>query len=254
MSAIQLLAQKNFITFSKVIAKLYGVNAAILLGAMCTYQSYNDEQEFVKTQAEIADDTCLSAYEIRTATNLLQKDGVLIVELKGVPAQNHYKVVENKLLKILTTGSEKFTQQDVENFDNYTTNNTNIIYTNKKEKKKNNNKGRVCGTVDEVILAQSAELQEPLRDFVEMRKAIKKPITTKGLELAVKKLRQMAKSTTEAIEIINQSIMNSWQSFYPLHNDKGNKQNFVRQGSTQALLDSMSEEKRRSMGIFVDDD
>lgn len=254
MSAIQLLAQKNFITFSKVIAKLYGVNAAILLGAMCTYQSYNDEQEFVKTQSEIADDTCLSAYEIRTATNLLQKDGVLIVELKGVPAQNHYKVVENKLLKILTTGSEKFTQQDVENFDNYTTNNTNIIYTNKKEKKKNNNKGRVCGTVDEVILAQSAELQEPLRDFVEMRKAIKKPITTKGLELAVKKLRQMAKSTAEAIEIINQSIMNSWQSFYPLHNDKGNKQNFVRQGSTQALLDSMSEEKRRSMGIFVDDD
>lgn len=254
MSAIQLLAQKNFITFSKVIAKLYGVNAAILLGAMCTYQSYNDEQEFIKTQAEIADDTCLSAYEIRTATNLLQKDGVLIVELKGVPAQNHYKVVENKLLKILTTGSEKFTQLDVENFDNYTTNNTNIIYTNKKEKKKNNNKGDVCGTVDEVILVQSAELQEPLRDFVEMRKAIKKPITTKGLELAVKKLRQMAKSTAEAIEIINQSIMNSWQSFYPLHNDKGNKQNIVRQGSTQALLDSMSEEKRRSMGIFVDDD
>ena len=225
MSAIQLLAQKNFITFSKVIAKLYGVNAAILLGAMCTYQSYNDEQEFVKTQAEIADDTCLSAYEIRTATNLLQKDGVLIVELKGVPAQNHYKVVENKLLKILTTGSEKFTQQDVENFDNYTTNNTNIIYTNKKEKKKNNNKGRVCGTVDEVILAQSAELQEPLRDFVEMRKAIKKPITTKGLELAVKKLRQMAKSTAEAIEIINQSIMNSWQSFYAIKDNRANSRN-----------------------------
>lgn len=215
MSAIQLLAQKNFITFSKVIAKLYGVNAAILLGAMCTYQSYNDEQEFVKTQTEIADDTCLSAYEIRTATNLLQKEEIITVELKGVPAQNHYKVVENKLLKILTTGGEKFAQLDVENFNNYTTNNTNIINTNKK----NNNKGGTGGiqlSVNDVILAQKAELQEPLREFVEMRKAIKKPITARGLELAVKKLRQMAQSTAEAIDIINQSIINSWQSFYAL--------------------------------------
>ena len=228
MSAIQLLAQKNFITFSKVIAKLYGVNAAILLGAMCTYQSYNDEQEFVKTQAEIADDTCLSAYEIRTATNLLQKDGVLIVELKGVPAQNHYKVVENKLLKILTTGSEKFTQQHVENFDNYTTNNTNIIYTNKKEKKKNNNKGGVGEnklSVNDVILAQNEELQEPLRDFVEMRKTIKKPITTRGLTLAIKTLYELSQSTSEQIEIINQSVVHSWQSFYAIKDNRAHSRN-----------------------------
>lgn len=228
MSAIQLLAQKNFITFSKVIAKLYGVNAAILLGAMCTYQSYNDEQEFVKTQAEIADDTCLSAYEIRTATNLLQKDGVLIVELKGVPAQNHYKVVENKLLKILTTGSEKFTQQDVENFDNYTTNNTNIIYTNKKEKKKNNNKGGVGEnklSVNDVILAQNEELQEPLRDFVEMRKTIKKPITTRGLTLAIKSLYELSQSTSEQIEIINQSVVHSWQGFYAIKDNRAHPRN-----------------------------
>lgn len=254
MSVVQLLAQKNFITYSKVIAKNYGVNAAILLGAMCGYQTCHNDEEFYKTQNEIADDTCLGIYEIKDGLKILKSAGILIVTRKGMPAQNYYFVAANKLAEILLTSEVKITQQDVENFDNYTTNNTNIIYTNKKEKKKNNNKGRVCGTVDEVILAQSAELQEPLRDFVEMRKAIKKPITTKGLELAVKKLRQMAKSTAEAIEIINQSIMNSWQSFYPLHNDKGNKQNIVRQGSTQALLDSMSEEKRRSMGIFVDDD
>lgn len=126
--------------------------------------------------------------------------------------------------------------------------NTSILNKRKEEE------AHASKSIDDVIAEQDIELQEPLQDFVKMRKAIKKPITTKGLELAVKKLRQMAKSTAEAIEIINQSIMNSWQSFYPLHNDKGNKQNIVRQGSTQALLDSMSEEKRRSMGIFVDDD
>lgn len=228
MSTIQLLAQKNFITFSKVIAKLYGVNAAILLGALCTYQSYNDEQEFVKTQAEISDDTCLSAYEIRTATNVLQKEGVLTVELKGVPAQNHYKVVENKLLKILTTGDEKIAQLDVENFDNYTSTNTNIINKNKNLKKKINNKGTLSGgkpTLESIVSAQTVELQEPLRDFIEMRKTIKKPITPRGLTLAINTLYGLSQSTSEQIEIINQSIVHSWQSFYSLKSESGGQRN-----------------------------
>lgn len=257
MGVVQLLAQKNFITYSKVIAKLYGVNAAILLGAMCGYQSCHNDEEFYKTQDEISDDTCLGIYEIKEGLKTLKSVGILRVTRKGMPAQNYYYVTANKLAEILLTSEVKITQQDVEKSANYTTNNTNIINTNKKEKKKNNNKrgvGENKLSVNDVILAQNEDLQEPLRDFVEMRKAIKKPITTKGLELAVKKLRQMAKTTAEAIEIINQSIMNSWQSFYPLHNENGGKQSFAKQGSTQALLDSMSEEKRRSMGIFVDDD
>ncbi len=88
--------------------------------------------------------------------------------------------------------------------------NTSIINKRKEEE------AHASKSIDDVIAEQDVELQEPLQDFVKMRKAIKKPITTKGLELAVKKLRQMAKSTAEAIEIINQSIMNSWQSFYAL--------------------------------------
>ena len=113
------------------------------------------------------------------------------------------KNLHNKKLKILTT----------------------IIYTNKKEKKKNNNKGCVWGTVDEVILAQSAELQEPLRDFVEMRKAIKKPITTRGLTLAIKTLYELSQSTSEQIEIINQSVVHSWQSFYAIKDNRAHSRN-----------------------------
>ncbi len=134
------------------------------------------------------------------------------------------------------------------------TKDTSIINKSILNKTKEEKERRTERSIDDVIAEQDIELQEPLQDFVKMRKAIKKPITARGLELAVKKLRQMAKTTAEAIEVINQSIMNSWQSFYPLHNDNGSKQNFAKQGSTQALLDSMSEEKRRSMGVFVDDD
>ena len=219
MSIIQILAQKNFITYSKVIAKLYGVNASILLGAMCGYQTCHNDEEFYKTQDEISDDTCLGIYEIKEGLKTLKTAGILRITRKGMPAQNYYHVTANKLAEILLTSEVKITQQDVEKSANYTTNNTNIINTNKKENKKRNNKGGTGETqlsVNDVILAQNAELQEPLRDFVEMRKTIKKPITTRGLTLAIKTLFELSQSTSEQIEIINQSVVHSWQSFYAL--------------------------------------
>lgn len=227
MSVVQLLAQKNFITYSKVIAKLYGVNAAILLGAMCGYQSCHNDEEFYKTQDEISADTCLGIYEIKEGLKTLKLVGILRITRKGMPAQNYYYVTANKLAEILLTSEVKITQQDVEKSANYTTNNTNIINTNKKEKKKNNNKGGAGEnklSVNDVILAQNEDLQEPLRDFVEMRKAIKKPITTRGLTLAMKALYELSQSTSEQIEIINQSVVHSWQSFYAIK-EKGTYNN-----------------------------
>ena len=49
-----------------------------------------------------------------------------------------------------------------------------------------------------------------------MRKAIKKPITTHGLELALKRLNELTDDTDKAVKIINQSVMNSWQGLFPL--------------------------------------
>ena len=71
-------------------------------------------------------------------------------------------------------------------------------------------------SLDEVIESQPLSIQQPLREFVKMRKAIKKPITTHGLELAVKKLHELAKTESEAVAVIEQSVMNSWQGFFAL--------------------------------------
>lgn len=71
-------------------------------------------------------------------------------------------------------------------------------------------------SLDEVIESQPLAIQQPLREFVKMRKAIKKPITTHGLELAVKKLHELAKTESEAVAVIEQSVMNSWQGFFAL--------------------------------------
>lgn len=251
MSVVQLLAQKNFITYSKVIAKLYGVNAAILLGAMCGYQSCHNDEEFYKTQDEISDDTCLGIYEIKEGLKILKAVGILRVTRKGMPAQNYYYVTANKLAEILLTSEVKITQQDVENFDNNTSSSNNINIQKKKEEKNNNKRATVGeSTVESIIETQDERLQEPLRNFVEMRKAIKRPITARGLDLAVKKLQQTTSNIAEQVEIVNQSTMNSWQGFFPLKRSD-ERQKHAPKGSTQELLDKMTDEQRFSMGITV---
>lgn len=81
---------------------------------------------------------------------------------------------------------------------------------NKKEKEEKEK------TINDIIAEQKEELQEPLREYVKMRKSIKKPITTHGLELAVKRLSELTSDTSIAVKIINQSIMNSWQGLFEL--------------------------------------
>lgn len=71
---------------------------------------------------------------------------------------------------------------------------------------------RFAGYDDELALA--------LQSFAEMRKAIKKPLTVNAANLVCKKLKEFPQS--DWIEIINQSIMNSWQGIFPLNYGHGN--------------------------------
>lgn len=53
-----------------------------------------------------------------------------------------------------------------------------------------------------------------------MRKTIKKPMTTKALELLIKNLDKLTNLEAEKIEILNQSIEHGWQTVYPLKNNR----------------------------------
>jgi len=53
--------------------------------------------------------------------------------------------------------------------------------------------------------------------FIDMRKAIKKPMTEKAMELAIKKLNELAPNDFEKQrQILNQSVFNGWQGLFPL--------------------------------------
>lgn len=64
------------------------------------------------------------------------------------------------------------------------------------------------------------KLDQAFIDYVNMRKQIKKPMTDKAIELAIKKINELSNGDNDkAIAILNQSIMNSWQGLFPLKNE-----------------------------------
>ena len=74
---------------------------------------------------------------------------------------------------------------------------------------------RFAGYDDELALA--------LQSFAEMRKAIKKPLTVNAANLVCKTLKGFPQS--DWIEIINQSILNSWAGLFPLKGEGQQRQN-----------------------------
>lgn len=79
-----------------------------------------------------------------------------------------------------------------------------------KSKKKSKSKTDIYADVP-------AELREAFMEWAEMRKSIKKPITTKAtVTRALNTLNKLSKKTDKQIAIINQSTDKCWQSFYEL--------------------------------------
>src|SRR5699024_10570955 len=76
--------------------------------------------------------------------------------------------------------------------------------------------------IDKIINAytENNSLVEAIKDFIKMRKTIKKPITDRGLKMILNKLDQYGDNDLEKIEILENSIMNCWQGVFELKNKK----------------------------------
>ena len=72
------------------------------------------------------------------------------------------------------------------------------------------------------VVECSPEFSQALKDFEEMRKSIKKPLTARAKEMILNKLAKLAPDEKTQIEILNQSTMNSWQGVFPLDERKKN--------------------------------
>lgn len=127
----------------------------------------------------------------------------------------------NRLISILNWSQYQQTEQVFEQqLNNKRTTTEQQVNTNNNDNKVNNgnkanknNKG-----LDSVVnsLTENTSYREALKGFIEMRKTLKKPLTEKALSMVINKLDKLAKSDVEKIEILNQSIMNSWQGVFEL--------------------------------------
>ena len=99
--------------------------------------------------------------------------------------------------------------QGVENQGQLNTNNQVLNNKNKKERKKN---------YDDILNENnlSERIVQSLKDFIQMRVLIKKPMTNRALELCIMDLRKLSNNEDEQVAIIEQSIKKNWQGLYPL--------------------------------------
>lgn len=74
-----------------------------------------------------------------------------------------------------------------------------------------------------VYFPNDESLNRAFMDYLEMRKKIKKPMTERAVELAIKKLEELSTSPLSdgmdndlAIQILNQSVLNGWQGLFLL--------------------------------------
>ena len=91
------------------------------------------------------------------------------------------------------------------------------IYKKEKEKKE---KSSLDGLINNYT--KNNDLIETLKDFLKMRKAIKKPATDRAMRSILKKLDSLTTNDNEKIAILEQSILNCWQSIFPLKEEVKN--------------------------------
>jgi hypothetical protein len=67
------------------------------------------------------------------------------------------------------------------------------------------------------------ELKETIYEFIKMRTAIKKPMTTKALDILLNKLNNLATDDDTKVKVLEQSIEHCWQTVYALKEKEDGK-------------------------------
>lgn len=86
-----------------------------------------------------------------------------------------------------------------------------------KEKKENLISSSKCTEFDVIIdTFEDEKIQEALREFIKMRFTSKKGLTTASFQMLTDQLKKITSDSSEQLDIINNSVMNGWNVFYPL--------------------------------------
>lgn len=98
------------------------------------------------------------------------------------------------------------------------------VTTNKNDKNDKNDKKNIY--IGE--FTENKALIETIKDFMQMRNKIKKPMTDRALSLMLKKLKDLSIDEETQIKILENSIEKCWQGIFPLKESETNGANRYR--------------------------
>ena len=132
-----LLSSSAFLIVNKQLAKQVGLKGAVLLADLISKEEYfiangMTDGWFFNTAKNIEEDTCLTSHQQRKAIKNLKDLGIIETKVVGIPAKQHFKIIENKLLSYFNTSCEETTKlvvkktQTINKNNNNNNNNNNI--------------------------------------------------------------------------------------------------------------------------------
>lgn len=166
---------------------------------------------FVSSYPRLADECGLTVNEVRTALKHLISTGEITV--KAHAKYSVFTVVKyNDYQEVNSQGTDK-------------SHSINRRLTTIEEGKKERREEYIPPISPSDRFFESEKLNHTFLDYVDFRKKMRKPMTDRAIQLAVGKLKTLASGSgefkeDEAIEILNNSIVNGWQGLFPLKNTK----------------------------------
>ena len=140
-----LLSSSAFLIVNKQLAKQVGLKGAILLADLISKEEYfiangMTDGWFFNTAKNIEEDTCLTSHQQRKAIKNLKELGIIETKVVGIPAKQHFKIIENKLLSYFNTSCEESAKLVVKKTQTINKNNNN-----------NNNKNNISNRRDKFV-------------------------------------------------------------------------------------------------------
>lgn len=237
-------------SFNIELAKEYGILEAILLKNIWfwieknraneknfydgTYWTYNSTKAFNQLFPYASESS------IKRALKSLQEKGLIKTGNYNKSSYDRtlwyaltnlgYSIMSNRQMEEIKSSNGN-NQNGLTIPDINTDDKTKDIKINKKEKKETEFDSLIKNNFE------NEELKQTVYEFIKMRKAIKKPLTTRGLELMINKLKKMTSNTNEQIQILNNSIMNNWLGIFPLKEEEKQKE------KVEYVINEMTEEE-----------
>lgn len=220
--------------FDSEIAEEYGVNAAVILQHIAFWIKTNEANErnchdgYYWTYNSLKAFQRLFPYmserQINTALKKLIAEGIIITGNYNEIRYDRtlWYALSKKGKSILHFDKMDYTKMSNGNIKNVTPipdNKPNINTDNKTDNKKNKgNKTEIDALLENYT--QNDEIITAMQEFLKMRKAMKKPATTRAVQLLLKTLDKLGETDSEKLNIINQSIERGWQGFFEIKGDK----------------------------------